>query len=110
MTAAVILHHFTTDFAQGFAGMKSNKIHLANFCMHLTQCTTWTSILAAGPENTGTMFAQIGIVMKRRYYRNRDFIDPNSIVYVKKEKDYFKWVFALIVFALAMMVTFSEVG
>ncbi|MCH7947814.1 MAG: hypothetical protein V3S17_07365 [candidate division Zixibacteria bacterium] len=48
--------------------------------------------------------------MTKTYYRNRNFIDPNSIIYVKKEKDYFKWVFGLMVFALAMMLTLSEVG
>jgi len=32
------------------------------------------------------------------------------MVYHKQEKDYFKWLFALIVFLLGLMLTWSEAG
>jgi hypothetical protein len=32
------------------------------------------------------------------------------MIYYRKESDYFKWVFAVAVFALAMMLTWSKAG
>ena len=32
------------------------------------------------------------------------------MVYYKQQRDYFKWVFALMVFLLGLMVTWSEAG
>lgn len=61
--------------------------------------------------STGNLLLGIKLAKSsiRREKQRQDGKLP-MMIYYKKERDYFKWVFALIVFMLGLMLTWSEAG